>query len=96
MDFTDTSQRMGEQGARDFAVHGRHLFAEPLNPRAAARLPTEIRAARRFDASPFLSEQAFDANPQHTDATLAPGATCSAVSKTGQASSRTRRPSSSP
>lgn len=66
MDFTDTSRLLAEQVVQDLVGHGRHLFAEPLNPCAAAELLADIRAVRRFDASLFLSEAAFDANPQHT------------------------------
>ena len=73
MDFTDTSRLLVEQVVQDFVEHGRHLFAEPLNPNAAAELLADIRTARRFDASLFLSEQAFDANPQHTGVNPCPG-----------------------
>ncbi len=73
MDFTDTSRLLAEQVVQDFANQGRHLFADPLNPCAAAELLADIRAARRFDASLFLSEEAFDANPQHTGVNPRPG-----------------------
>ncbi len=66
MDFTDTSRLLAEQVVQDFVEQGRHLFAEPLDPCAAAELLADIRAVRRFDASLFLDEEAFDANRQHT------------------------------
>ena len=73
MDFADPSRLLAEQVVQDVNVHGRHLFAEPLDPCAAGELLADIRAARRFDASLFLSEATFDANPQHTGVNPRPG-----------------------
>ena len=73
MDFADTSRWLAEQVVQDITEHGRHLFAEPLNPCAASDLLADIRAVRRFDSTLFLSEEAFDANPQHTGVNPRPG-----------------------
>jgi hypothetical protein len=73
MDFTDPLKLLSEQVVDDFHQHGRHLFAEPVSPTAASDLLADIRATRRFDASLFLSEEAFDANPQHTGVNPRPG-----------------------
>ena len=73
MDFTDTTRLLAEQVVQDFVAKGRHLFAKPLNACAAGELLADIRATRRFDASLFLDEKAFDANPQHTGVNPRPG-----------------------
>ena len=73
MDFADTSKLLAEQVVEDFHHHGRHLFAEAVNPSAASELLADIRATRRFGSSLFLSQEAFDANPQHTGVNPRPG-----------------------
>jgi len=50
---------------QDFIERGYHLFDRPLDARAAARLLADIRATRAFDSSLFLTEAAFDADPQY-------------------------------
>jgi hypothetical protein len=57
----------------DFIERGYHLFETPLDAAAAGRLLAAIRATRSFDASLFLSEAAFDADPQHTGVNPRPG-----------------------
>ena len=57
----------------DFVRAGRHLFAEPVDPAAAAVLLGQIRAERAFDSSLFLSEVAFDADPQYVGVNPRPG-----------------------
>jgi len=57
----------------DFVERGFHAFAQPLDATAAARLLAKIRATRRFDGSLFLSEAAFDADPQYTGVNPRPG-----------------------
>src|SRR5215469_6017064 len=57
----------------DFRERGYHLFEAPVDPAAAARLLAKIRATRSFDASLFLSEAAFDADPQHVGVNPRPG-----------------------
>jgi hypothetical protein len=57
----------------DFVQRGYHLFGAPADPAAAARLLAKIRATRRFDGSLFLSEAAFDADPQYVGVNPRPG-----------------------
>lgn len=57
----------------DFRERGYHMFDAPVDPAAAARLLAKIRATRAFDASLFLSEAAFDADPQHVGVNPRPG-----------------------
>ena len=73
MDFTDTSALLAEQVVQDLCEHGRHLFAQALDPFAASELLAAVRTERRFDASLFLSQQAFDADPRHTGVNPRPG-----------------------
>jgi hypothetical protein len=61
------------RATQDFIDRGYHTFERPLDPGAAARLLAAIRATRRFDGSLFLSEAAFDADPQHTGVNPRPG-----------------------
>src|SRR5579871_4461564 len=58
---------------QDFLDAGYHVFEPALDASAAARLLAKIRAARAFDASLFLSEAAFDADPQHVGVNPRPG-----------------------
>jgi hypothetical protein len=62
-----------ERVMRDFAHDGRHVFPNPLDPAAASALLAEIRRDRAFDSSLFLTEQAFDADPQHIGVNPRPG-----------------------
>jgi hypothetical protein len=57
----------------DFVRDGAHLFAEPLDQGACANLLADIRATRDFGSSLFLSEEAFDADPQYTGVNPKPG-----------------------
>jgi hypothetical protein len=57
----------------DFIERGYHLFETPVDPSAAGRLMTKIRATRAFDRGLFLSEAAFDADPQYTGVNPRPG-----------------------
>jgi hypothetical protein len=57
----------------DFIVHGRHIFPEPVSASSAAALLADIRQSRRFDGSLFLSEAAFDADPQYIGVNPRPG-----------------------
>ncbi|HEY2709077.1 MAG TPA: hypothetical protein VGI95_13580 [Caulobacteraceae bacterium] len=57
----------------DFIERGYHRFDAPVNPTAAGRLLTMIRATRSFDASLFLTEAAFDADPLYTGVNPRPG-----------------------
>jgi hypothetical protein len=58
---------------QDFIERGYHAFERPLDASAAARLLAKVRATRGFDASLFLSEAAFDADPQYTGVNPRPG-----------------------
>ena len=57
----------------DFIRDGAHLFAEPLDPIACASLLADIRATRDFGSDLFLSQEAFDADPQYTGVNPKPG-----------------------
>lgn len=57
----------------DFARRGFHLFDQPVDPAAAASLLAQLRADRRYDDSLFLSEAAFDADPQYRGVNPRPG-----------------------
>jgi hypothetical protein len=57
----------------DFIERGYHRFDAPVDPAAAGRLLAKIRAARAFDGRLFLSEAAFDADPQYTGVNPRPG-----------------------
>ncbi|WP_254063092.1 phytanoyl-CoA dioxygenase family protein [Caulobacter sp. S45] len=57
----------------DFTVHGRHILPDPVSADAAHDLLTQIRRTRQFDHSLFLSEAAFDADPQYTGVNPRPG-----------------------
>jgi hypothetical protein len=73
MDLGDASRLQAETVLQDFVAAGRHAFPAPLDPAAAADLLSAIRAERAFDASLFLSEAAFDADPQYTGVNPRPG-----------------------
>ncbi|MBV9509213.1 MAG: hypothetical protein JO303_02890 [Caulobacteraceae bacterium] len=57
----------------DFLNAGRHIFPEPLDAVAASELLGLIRADRAFDSSLFLSQAAFDADPQYVGVNPRPG-----------------------
>jgi hypothetical protein len=57
----------------DFCRDGAHLFRTPVDPAACVDLLGAIRATRDFDGSLFLSEEAFDADPQYTGVNPRPG-----------------------
>src|SRR6185437_6193232 len=57
----------------DFCRDGAHLFDTPVDPSACADLLSSIRATREFGASLFLTEEAFDADPQYTGVNPRPG-----------------------
>src|SRR5277367_2988992 len=57
----------------DFIERGYHRFDAPVDPAAAGRLLAKIRATRAFDGGLFLSQAAFDADPQYTGVNPRPG-----------------------
>lgn len=57
----------------DFIRDGAHRFRHGLDAAAAAELLAAIRATRDFDGGLFLSEAAFEADPQHTGVNPRPG-----------------------
>ena len=57
----------------DFIARGYHVFGGGVDPAAASALLAKIRALRTFDAALFLSEAAFDADPQYIGVNPAPG-----------------------
>ena len=57
----------------DLIERGYHLFETALDGAAAGRLLAKIRATRAFDNRLFLSEAAFDADPQYTGVNPRPG-----------------------
>jgi len=57
----------------DFIARGYHVFDQGVDPAAAGDLLAKIRALRTFDADLFLSEAAFDADPQYIGVNPAPG-----------------------
>jgi hypothetical protein len=63
----------GETVVQDVVEAGRHIFPDPVDPRAATALLADIRACRRFDSSLFLSQAAFDADPQYVGVNPKPG-----------------------
>jgi hypothetical protein len=56
-----------------FLKDGWHRFPQPTDPAAAGALLRELRAARRFDETLFLSESEFDADPQYRGVNPRPG-----------------------
>lgn len=69
----DLAPRLAETVVEDFIRDGAHLFDQPVDPRACADLLARIRATRDFGASLFLTEEAFDADPQYTGVNPRPG-----------------------
>jgi hypothetical protein len=64
---------LAETVVEDFIRDGAHLFDQPVDPDACADLLARIRATRDFDSSLFLTEEAFDADPQYTGVNPRPG-----------------------
>jgi hypothetical protein len=64
---------LAEPVIEDFVQAGRHVFPEPVDPVAAAALLAEIRGRRAFDSTLFLSQAAFDADPQYVGVNPRPG-----------------------
>jgi len=64
---------LGETVVHDFIRDGAHLFDRPLDASACADLLTAIKATRDFGSALFLSEEAFDADPQYTGVNPKPG-----------------------
>jgi hypothetical protein len=62
-----------ETVVEDFTRDGAHLFDQPLDGKACADLLARIRATRDFGSSLFLTEEAFDADPQYTGVNPRPG-----------------------
>jgi hypothetical protein len=62
-----------QPAVRNVAALGYHMFDQPLDTAAAAELLSLIRAERRYDESLFLSEAAFDADPQYRGVNPRPG-----------------------
>ena len=67
------AQVLDDAVMRDFARAGRHVFPEPVDTVQAADLLAEIRRTRAFDASLFLTQAAFDADPQYVGVNPRPG-----------------------
>ena len=68
------ARRVAETGVTDdFVARGYHMFEAPVDPGAAGRLLAKIRATRAFDGSLFLTEAAFDADPQYVGVNPRPG-----------------------
>ena len=57
----------------DFIAAGYHAFPRGVDAIAAAALLADVRATRRFDASLFLTEAAFDADPRYVGVNPEPG-----------------------
>ena len=64
---------LSEAVVSDFVRKGVHLFDDAVDAADCAGLLAEIRSARRFDESLFLSEAEFDADPQHIGVNPRPG-----------------------
>lgn len=64
---------LGETVVDNFVRDGAHLFREPLDAAAAARLLVRIKSTRDFGANLFLSEADFDADPQYRGVNPRPG-----------------------
>jgi hypothetical protein len=72
--WTEAGAKAGAQSILDdFSHRGFHLFAQPVDPAAAAALLAALRAERRYDDSLFLSEAEFDADPQYRGVNPRPG-----------------------
>jgi hypothetical protein len=61
------------QAVEDVASRGHHRFARPLDAVAAGSLLRAIHRTRKFDDGLFLTEAAFDADPQYRGVNPRPG-----------------------
>src|SRR6185312_16827365 len=66
-------RRAADHVVGDFIRDGLHVFPQPLDAAAAGALLAAIRATRAFDGRLFLTEAAFDADPQYTGVNPRPG-----------------------
>ena len=78
MDLGERAQgwtRLGQTSPvlRDMLSGGYHLFDRPVDSAASSSLLDLLRASRRYDESLFLSEAAFDADPQYRGVNPRPG-----------------------
>jgi hypothetical protein len=64
---------VGGRAVDDVLRRGVHLFDQPVDAGAAADLLADLKAQRRYDDSLFLSEAAFDADPQYRGVNPRPG-----------------------
>ena len=69
----DLAPSLAETVVDDFIRDGAHLFDETLDQVACADLLAQIRATRDFGSSLFLTQAAFDADPQYTGVNPKPG-----------------------
>jgi hypothetical protein len=69
----DLTPSLAETVVGDFERDGAHLFQQPVDAGACGDLLAGIRATREFDASLFLSEADFDADPHYTGVNPRPG-----------------------
>jgi hypothetical protein len=67
------STQTDEHALNDLAARGYHLFSDPLDAMAAAELLSAVRGERTFDASLFLAEAEFDADPVYVGVNPRPG-----------------------
>jgi hypothetical protein len=68
-----TPWNLSEAVLADLTRNGIHPFDHPVDPRACEAMLREVRAARRFDGTLFLTEAEFDADPQHVGVNPRPG-----------------------
>ena len=73
MDFGEIAPQLDHQSVGDILAHGYHVFQPALDAGAAGELLAGVRATRAFDASLFLSEAEFDADPQYKGVNPQPG-----------------------
>jgi hypothetical protein len=63
----------GGGATADLVAHGFHVFEPGVDAAAASGLLAKVKAARTFDPDLFLSQEAFDADPQYTGVNPRPG-----------------------
>lgn len=73
MAFGDSGGRLADEVLADFLEHGAHVFLALLDQPACARLLASLKADRGYGAELFLSEAAFDADPQYRGVNPRPG-----------------------
>jgi hypothetical protein len=69
----DLEPSLSETVVEDFIRDGAHLFDQSLDAQACGDLLGRIKATRDFGSSLFLTEEAFDADPQYTGVNPRPG-----------------------